>query len=411
MGMFGGDVHLRTYADLERCGISPYLGRIGMDDWSRPLAPLEFTLAGVAARTERSAQAAARRYTRLCDGGDPKAFWGETPWRQMIEECDLDVLVVATPDDLHFAPAMYAMQLGKDVLLEKPMCLDLREADKLLDASRRQQVVLGIDMHKRYDPDHLYIFRFLRDSLGDPLYARAVLEEPLHVSTQTFKWAERSNPFSYVGVHWTDLFIHYLNLSPRSVWASGQRKKLSQEYGKRAFDAVQVSVCFDGGFTVFFNNSWINPNEFEGPVNQECDVVFTKGKVESDTQYRGLRFHLEGEGTRTANTHFMRQVRRPDLSETSVGYGKDSIIACLAAISRRRLFQEKLVDLEPCFPNAKEGRLSVAILHAARAVLERNAESAEKGLGAPFVAQLGKEGIFLVNPDGARTQIYDGDAS
>ena len=29
VGMFGGDVHLRTYADLERSGISPWLGRIG----------------------------------------------------------------------------------------------------------------------------------------------------------------------------------------------------------------------------------------------------------------------------------------------------------------------------------------------------------------------------------------------
>jgi len=270
---------------------------------------------------------------------------------------------------------------------------------------------LGIDMHKRYDPDHLHIFQSLKSSLGEPLYARAVLEEPLHVSTQTFQWAERSDPFSYVGCHWTDLFIHFLKLRPRTVWACGQRKKLSQEYEKHAFDAVQVAVTFDTGFTIFFNNSWINPNEFEGPVNQESDIVFTQGKVESDTQYRGLRFHLEGTGTQTANTHFMRQLSRPDQSETSVGYGKDSIIACLAAVSRRRLFGEKLIRLEPDFPNAEEGRLSVAILHAARAVLERNAETAEKGQGAPFLASLGKEGVFVTGPDRTRVPVYEGDAS
>jgi hypothetical protein len=29
-GMFGGDVHARTYADLQRSGIAPHLGRIGL---------------------------------------------------------------------------------------------------------------------------------------------------------------------------------------------------------------------------------------------------------------------------------------------------------------------------------------------------------------------------------------------
>jgi len=37
-GMFGGDVHLRAYADLQRSGISPCLGRVGLDDWARDLA-------------------------------------------------------------------------------------------------------------------------------------------------------------------------------------------------------------------------------------------------------------------------------------------------------------------------------------------------------------------------------------
>ena len=37
-GMFGGDVHARAYADLQRCGISGNLGRVGLDRWARDVA-------------------------------------------------------------------------------------------------------------------------------------------------------------------------------------------------------------------------------------------------------------------------------------------------------------------------------------------------------------------------------------
>ena len=54
--MFGGDVHLRAYADLQRVGISPQLGRIGLDRWGRDFSGIDFQLAAVATRTKGSAK-------------------------------------------------------------------------------------------------------------------------------------------------------------------------------------------------------------------------------------------------------------------------------------------------------------------------------------------------------------------
>src|SRR5438552_216262 len=53
-GMFGGDVHARTYADLQRSGISAQLARLGLDQWARELAPIRFELVAIATRTEDS---------------------------------------------------------------------------------------------------------------------------------------------------------------------------------------------------------------------------------------------------------------------------------------------------------------------------------------------------------------------
>ena len=58
---------------------------------------------------------------------------------------------------------------------------------EIIDLADRGNLTVGVDMHKRYDPDHRKIFGELCGDLGDPVYARGVLEEPLEVSTQTFK--------------------------------------------------------------------------------------------------------------------------------------------------------------------------------------------------------------------------------
>src|SRR5436190_22511687 len=72
-GMFGGDVHLRAYADLQRSGISPQLGRLGLDAWSRELAPISFELVAVAARTAASAQRAQVSFQNWA-GAQPKVY-------------------------------------------------------------------------------------------------------------------------------------------------------------------------------------------------------------------------------------------------------------------------------------------------------------------------------------------------
>ncbi|GIX06866.1 MAG: hypothetical protein KatS3mg115_1269 [Candidatus Poribacteria bacterium] len=405
-GMFGGDVHLRTYADLVRCGIAPYLGRIAMDDFARRFADVEFELVAVGTRTEASARRAVERFASWT-GRSPRPFFGEAPWTDILETFpDLDLLAVATPDPLHTPPMRAALARGVHVIVEKPMTLRLAEADEVLELARQNGCVLGLDMHKRYDPDHLKVFRELLPELGKPLYARAVLEEPLEVSTKTFKWVTESDPFSYVGVHWTDLFVHYLNVKPVSLFAVGQKEKLLREYGIDAYDAVQVSVLFDNGMHVQFNNHWITPPDFEGPVNQECELVATRGKVESDSQYRGLRFVIEGKGSRTANTHFTRQVRRLDGSEATVGYGKDSLIACVLAALRRSLDGEELEALANSYPNGEEGRISVAILEAAAHVRDRNAHYLAAGKGAPVTAAFTSGGILLYDPIGGNEKLY-----
>lgn len=399
-GMFGGDVHLRAYADLQRYGIAGQLARVGLDKWSRDLSTVKFELVAVATRSEASAkkaQAAFKDWT----GHQPRAYFGEAPWDDILRDFpDLDVLAVATPDHLHTQPILAALARRVHVVTEKPMCLSIEEADRIIDAARSSGCVVAVDMHKRYDPDHLRIRDDIQKRIGAPLYGTAYLEEPLEVSTSTFKWVESSDPFSYVGPHWTDLIYSYYRSKPAALTAVGQKKRLVRD-GINAYDAVQVRVDFENGMSINFHNNWITPPEFEAPVNQGHEIVGADGKVESDQQYRGFRWWNRGGSSRTANNHFTRDVARPDGSNAYVGYGVDSITVGLVAVCRIKFHGENRDAVASLYPTAEDARITVAIVHAAAVVRDLNFKYLNEGKGAPVTARFGQDGITIVDPNRA----------
>ncbi len=406
-GMFGSDVVAGTMWDLQRNGISPYLDRIGLDDRARDYWPYEFEMVAIGTRSEKSAKKGCR-LNRKEAGVKPQAYF-DTPWEDIIaDHPDLDVLIVATPDHLHTPAILCALEAGVHVITEKPMCLDMNEADAIIKLANKKGLIVGVDMHKRYDPDHLKIFKELAPTMGLPIHARGVLEEPLEVSTTIFKWVEDSDPFTYVGIHWLDLFCHYLQLQPMSLFAMGEKQRLRSEFGKDAFDAVQVLVTHTNGMTISYENTWLTPKDFEGPVNQESHFVAGLGKIESDSQYRGLRYWIEKKGSRTSNTHFFRWVERPDGSRACTGYGKDSLIDCMEKILRCKTQGAKAKDLAGSYPDAQSQRIPTGVVNAAREVMQRNFSYFEQGKAPIVTASFTAEGITIHDDHQGNAVIYEG---
>lgn len=74
-------------------------------------------------------------------------------WEALLEGPKMaDVAVIATMDDLHFAPAMRAMELGYDLLLEKPAAQTPRECISLARAAREKGVKVLVCHVLRYSP-------------------------------------------------------------------------------------------------------------------------------------------------------------------------------------------------------------------------------------------------------------------
>jgi scyllo-inositol 2-dehydrogenase (NADP+) len=95
----------------------------------------------------------------------------------MLDRGGVDLVIVATPHNTHAALACQAMDAGKHCVVDKVMCLNGTEADAMLDASRRNNVLLSVFHNRRWDWDFLTVKKAVEDGLiGRPfLYEVAIL--------------------------------------------------------------------------------------------------------------------------------------------------------------------------------------------------------------------------------------------
>lgn len=74
-------------------------------------------------------------------------------WREALAEPGAwDAVVIATPDRLHVDPAVRALELGSDVLLEKPIAPTVQELNRLVEAARLHPGAVTVAHVLRYTP-------------------------------------------------------------------------------------------------------------------------------------------------------------------------------------------------------------------------------------------------------------------
>ena len=94
-----------------------------------------------------------------------------TDYDQMLEEADLDVVMIATPDHLHAAQAIKALSSGKHVLSEIPMATTLGECEHMMELVRETGLKYQMGNQVRYAPCVAHMKSMVDDgSLGDIFY-------------------------------------------------------------------------------------------------------------------------------------------------------------------------------------------------------------------------------------------------
>ena len=109
--------------------------------------------------------------TEKAQGFKPKLY---SDYRKLLEDKDVDVVIIGTPDHWHCLPMVEACQAGKDVYCEKPLGYTIEECNLMVKATKRYDKVVQVGQWQRSDPHWLSAVKYIQEgNLGRVRSVRA----------------------------------------------------------------------------------------------------------------------------------------------------------------------------------------------------------------------------------------------
>jgi len=94
----------------------------------------------------------------------------------LLKDDNVDLVVLATPHDTHAELAIKAMGAGKHVVTDKAMCMNAAEADAMIEARDRNNVMFSVFHNRRWDWDYLTVKKVIADGMiGEPFYFESTI--------------------------------------------------------------------------------------------------------------------------------------------------------------------------------------------------------------------------------------------
>ncbi len=170
--------------------------------------------------------------------------------QQMVEDPEIDVIHICTPNIFHAEIAELAIKFGKHVICEKPLATNVIDAEHLVYLAKEKGVVATVPFIYRYYPAIREIRERLKASSAQPNLLHGYYLQDWLASDSVENWridpnlGGPSRAFSDIGVHWCDL-IEFVT-GQRIVRVNAQLLKV---YASRT-NAPHVNTE-DGGTIIF----------------------------------------------------------------------------------------------------------------------------------------------------------------
>lgn len=117
-----------------------------------------------------SLQAVVERTTQHCAAKYPQVQT-HTSLDSLLEDEQIELLVLTTPNSLHFSMAKQALLAGKHVVVDKPVTIHSHEAEELQELSQELKLLCTVFQNRRLDGDFQTVQQLLREeTLGEVRY-------------------------------------------------------------------------------------------------------------------------------------------------------------------------------------------------------------------------------------------------
>ncbi len=207
----------------------------------------------------------------------------------VLSHPEVDAVIVSTPEHAHAEPVWRALELGKVVLVEKPLDLSLDAADRILRAVRRYGGDLHVGYTQRLRRRYLNAKEQINQGrLGRLLTARMSLYNPQSNGKEIYARSPHASPVTDTLTYVVDIGLWYFEgRKPVRVYAQGGSKIFP--HPNNVGDWAWAIVTLDDGSNISFGCSWIFPDNWPAPITtMGMDIMGTDGAIVIDDSHKGV---------------------------------------------------------------------------------------------------------------------------
>ena len=230
-------------------------------------------------------------------------------FEEMIQCCDVDVVDICLPTDLHAPFALKAIAAGRHLFCEKPLALTQADGKKIAVAAKKAGTFFQVGQCIRFWPEYMAFEAFVKSRKAGKLLSLSLQRRAGRPAYSTDDWLNDGNRSGGsaldLHIHDTD-FVHHLLGKPDAVTSSGTRDKTGWSHIFTTYHFKNMAVTAEGGWN--YPSNWGFQMAFQ--------AVFDRGAVEFDSVASPTLTVTVGDGKKQPLPY-----TNPGAGESSTGTG------------------------------------------------------------------------------------------
>ena len=219
-----------------------------------------------------------------------------TDYRTLIENKNINSIIIsATPETTHYPMAKESLLAGKHVFLEKPIALELSEADELISLARSKSLLFTIGYSQRFNPKFAYVKRSIDDgTIGQPVSALVSRHITRNLGNKIGGRIKLS-PAAMEATHDIDFVLWcFAPRKPIRVYAQQVNKIMKPTHNVP--DCVWIVVTLDDGCVFTIGAGWVLPPAYPNFSSTWIEMVGTEGAIMVDDTHRDVSLNTMKRG-------------------------------------------------------------------------------------------------------------------
>lgn len=199
-------------------------------------------------------------------------------YKEVLKQGDIDAVVVVSPTKYHRDIVVDAANAGKHILCEKPMAMNEKECDDMIEAVTRNNVKLQLGFMRRFDESFAEAKKAIDSgAIGEVVEIRSVTRGPSKPQEWMYDIEKSNGPLAEVNSHDIDCIRWLAGSELEHVYAIGgnYRNKEIKDKWPDFYDNVVLSGRFKNGVTAIIEGAQYVKYGYDAHV----EVLGTEGVI------------------------------------------------------------------------------------------------------------------------------------